>query len=201
MIDPRLERLANVATEAGFRQRDPLTRDELAVKPGSTNRRDLSFDREIRPGREPPLSTDIDSPDLDDSTDGRRELQGLSVAETNMVSAPINRVDDRIGFAGEFIVQAFCDETAYDGGRVAAVNGVVGDWTIDTTCSQGLVHGLNDVAANSEIAKRRFSVNADDPLGWSRIRGKAHAFEALQPSYHKAANLRVGGTWLWFDWP
>jgi hypothetical protein len=96
-------------------------------------------------------------------------------------------------------VQAFCDETAYDGGRVAAVNGVVGDWTIDTICSQGLVHGLNDVAANSEIAKRRFSVNADDPLGWSHICGKTHAFEALQPSYHKAADLRVGGTWLWFD--
>src|SRR5215475_349078 len=140
MIDPRLERLANLVTEAGFRQRDPLARDELAVEPGSTNRRDLSFDREIRPGcdGEPPLSTDVDSRDLDDSADGR-ELQGLSVAKTNMVSAPINCVDDRIGFAGEFIVQALCDETAYDGGRVAAVNGVVGDWTIDTCGAQKLV--------------------------------------------------------------
>src|SRR6516165_10110845 len=57
MIDPRLERLANLVTEAGFRQRDPLARDELAVEPGSTNRRDLSFDREIRPGceGEPPV--------------------------------------------------------------------------------------------------------------------------------------------------
>ena len=36
MIDPRLERLANLVTEAGFRQRDPLARDELAVEPGST---------------------------------------------------------------------------------------------------------------------------------------------------------------------
>ena len=206
MIDPRPERLANVATEADFRQRDPLARDELAVEPGSTNRRDLSFDREIRPGceSEPSLSTDVDSPGLDDSADGRRELQGLSVAKTNMVSAPVNCVDDRIGFAGEFIVQALCDETAYDGRRVAAVNGVVGDCTIDTICSQGLVHGLNDVAANSEIAKRRFSVNADDPLGWSCICGESHTFEALQPSYHKVANLRVGGTWPWlgrFDGP
>src|SRR6516164_97896 len=137
MIDPRLERLANLVTEAGFRQRDPLARDELAVEPGSTNRRDLSFDREIRPGcdGEPPLSAHVDSPDLDDSADGRRELQGLSVAKTNMVSAPINCIDHRIGFAGEFIVQALCDETAYDGGRVAAVNGVVGDCTVDTVCS------------------------------------------------------------------
>src|SRR5262249_41521217 len=129
MIDPRLERLANVATEAGFRQRDPLAREELAVEPGRTNRRDLSLDREIRAGceGESPLSTDVDSPDLDDSADGRRELQGFSVAKTNMVSAPINCVDDRIGFAGEFIVQTFCDETAYYGGRVAAVIGVVGD--------------------------------------------------------------------------
>ena len=23
--------------------------------------------------------------------------------------------------------------------------------------------------------------------------------EALQPCYHKAADLRIGGTWLWFD--
>jgi hypothetical protein len=77
MIDPRLERLANLVTEAGFRQRDPLARDELAVEPGSTNRCDLSFDREIRSGceGEPPLSTDVDSPDLDESADGRRELQ------------------------------------------------------------------------------------------------------------------------------
>ena len=202
MIYPPLERLANVATEAGFRQRDPLARDELAVEPGRTNRRGLSFDRKIRPGceGEPPLSTAVDSPDLDDSADGRRELQGLSVAKTNMVSAPINCVDDRIGFAGEFIVQTFCDETAYDGGRVAGVNGVVGAWTIDTFCSQGLVHGLNDVAAHSEIAKRCFSINADDPLGWSRICGKTHAFEALQPSYHKAADLRVAGAWLSLDW-
>src|SRR5215470_12499907 len=113
MIDPRLERLANVATEADFRQRGPLTRDELAVEPGSTNRRDLSFDREIRPGceSEPPLSTDVDSPDLDVSADGRRELQGLSVAKTNMVSVPINCVEHRIGFAGELVVEAFCDET------------------------------------------------------------------------------------------
>jgi hypothetical protein len=57
IIDPRLERLANVATEADFRQRDLLARDELAVERGSTNRCDLSFDREIRPGceGEPPL--------------------------------------------------------------------------------------------------------------------------------------------------
>ena len=77
MIDPRLERLANLVTEAGFRRRDPLARDELTVEPGSTNRRDLSFDREIRPGSEsePLLSTDVDSPDLDDPADGRRELQ------------------------------------------------------------------------------------------------------------------------------
>jgi hypothetical protein len=147
------------------------------------------------------LSTDVDSPDLDDAADGRRELQGLSVAKTNMVRAPINCVDDRIGFAGELVVQAFCDETAYEG-PVAAVNSVVGDWTIDTICSQDLVHGLNDVAANSEIAKRGFSVSADYPLGWSRICSKSHAFEALQPSYHKAANLRVGWTWVdRFDGP
>ena len=138
------------------------------------------------------MSIDVGSPDLDDSADGR----GLSVAKMNVVSAPINSVDDRIGFAREFIVQAFCDETAYDGGRVAAVNGVVGDWTIDTICSQRLVHGFNDVAANSEIAKRRFSVNADDQLGWCRICGKSHAFEVLQPSYHEAADSRIGGTWL-----
>jgi hypothetical protein len=47
MIDPPLERMENVATEAAFRQRDPLARDELAVEPGSTNRRILSFDMEI----------------------------------------------------------------------------------------------------------------------------------------------------------
>jgi hypothetical protein len=90
MIDPRLERLANLVSEAGFRQRDPLARDELAVEPGGTNRRDLSFDREIRAGceGEPSLRTDVDSPDLDDPADGRRELRGFSVAKTNMVSAP-----------------------------------------------------------------------------------------------------------------
>ena len=82
-------------------------------------RRSVSLSRFSAPSRH------VDSPDLDDSTDGRRELQGLSVAKTNMVSAPVNCVDDRIGFAGEFIVQAFCDETAYDGGRVAAVKGVI----------------------------------------------------------------------------
>jgi hypothetical protein len=79
------------------------------------------------------------------------------------------------------------------------VNGVVGDWTIDTLYNQGLVHGLNDVAATSEIAKRRFSVNADDPLGWSRICGKTHAFKALEPSYHKAVDLRIGETRLQFN--
>jgi hypothetical protein len=118
MIDPRLERLANVATEAGFRQRDPLARDELAVEPGSTNRRDLTFDREIRPGceREPPLSTDVKSPDLDDSADGRRELQGLSVAKTNMVSAPINCVDDCIAFPRSSSCRPFATRRPMMGG-------------------------------------------------------------------------------------
>jgi hypothetical protein len=116
-----------------------------------------------------------------------------------MVRAPVNCVDHRIGFTSEFIVQAFCDETAYDGGRVAPVNGVVGEGTIDTLYSQSLVHGLNDVAANSEIAKRRFSVNVDDPLGRSRICGKTHAFKALEPSYHKAADLWIGETRLRFN--
>ena len=108
-IDPRVERLANVSTEACFRQRDALARNELAVEPGRANRRDLRFDREIRPGceGEPPLSTDVDSSDLNDSADGRRELQGLSLAKTNMVSAPVNCVDDRVGFTGEFIMQTF----------------------------------------------------------------------------------------------
>jgi hypothetical protein len=117
------------------------------------NRPDVRF-KQIRPGREGelPLSTDVDSPDLDDSADGRRELQGLSVAKTDMVSAPVNCVDHRMGFTGEFIVQTFCDETADDWARIAAMN--VGEGTIDTICSQGLVHGFNDVAANSEIAKR-----------------------------------------------
>ena len=106
MIDPRMERLANVATEACFRQRDPLARNELAVEPGRASRRDLRLDREIRAGREgePPLSTDVDSPDLDDSTDGWRELQGLSVAKTNMERAPVNCVDHRVGFTSGFIV-------------------------------------------------------------------------------------------------
>ena len=106
MIDPRLERLANLVTEAGFRRRDLRARDELAVEPGSTNRCDLSFDREVRPGceGEPPLNTDVDSPDLDDSTDGWRELQGLSVAKTNMERAPVNCVDHRVGFTSGFIV-------------------------------------------------------------------------------------------------
>ena len=36
-------------------------------------------------------------------------------------------------------------------------------------------------------------------MGWSCICGKSHAFQVLQPSYHKAEDLRVGGTWLWLD--
>ena len=61
---------------------------------------------EIRAGREgePSLSTDVEWPDLDDSTDGWRELQGLSVAKTNMERAPVNCVDHRVGFTSGFIV-------------------------------------------------------------------------------------------------
>jgi hypothetical protein len=29
--------------------------------------------------------------------------------------------------------------------------------------------------------------------------GKTHAFQTLQPSYHKAADLWIGDTRLWFD--
>jgi hypothetical protein len=75
MVDSRLKCLANLATESGFRQTDPLARDELTVKPGGAKRRDLRFDWEIRPcckGKSA-LSA-VDSPDLDNSADGRCEL-------------------------------------------------------------------------------------------------------------------------------
>jgi len=39
------------------------------------------------------------------------------------------------------------------------MNGIVAEGTIHTLYSPGLVLGLDDVAANSKITKRRFSVN------------------------------------------
>jgi hypothetical protein len=53
------------------------------------------------------------------------------------------------------------------------------------------VHGLDDVAAHSEVAQDALGVKINHPLTWPCSRGETHAVQLLQPADGETARLRI----------
>ena len=116
MIDPTIHCLADLGAEAAAAERRFLGK-KLAVEPGRARRRDLRLDREVRSGGERQALAAggvVVGSRLDD---GPRlgVARHLQVGEDEMVGAPVDAVDDGVGRAFQFVVQAALDQPAEDG--------------------------------------------------------------------------------------
>ena len=98
MIDARLHGVAHLGAEPASAERRVLG-EELAVEPGRPRRRHLRLDRKIRAGGERQATTSVRvvvDPRLDDGS--RRRIAGhLEIGEPEMMGAPIDASDDRVG--------------------------------------------------------------------------------------------------------
>ena len=166
------------------------------IEPGCAACRDLRLERQIGSHREhdgreiSPLAFQMAN--LDNAAHGRCMLDGPYVGKPYIVRAPVDAIDDHIGLPRELVIQAFVHQAADDGGdAVRIVNGIVAERTVDALPGHRAVHGLDDVPADAEIAKRRFGFGRNDPLGRTGGRGQPHALQTLQAADHQATDLGV----------
>jgi len=107
MIDPAVHCLADLRAEAAAAACELLGK-KLAVNPGRAWRRDLRLDRKVRSsGERQALATTsvVVGPRLNDGS--RLGVAAhLKIGEDDMVRAPVYAVDDGIGRAFQFVVQA-----------------------------------------------------------------------------------------------
>ena len=129
MIDPAIHRLADLGAEAAAAERG-LLGEKLAVEPGGARRRDLRFDREVRPGGERQALAAVGVVVGSRLDDGARPgvARHLQVGEDEMVGAPVDPVDDGVGRALQLVVQPALDQPAEDRVcRLVAVKREAGD--------------------------------------------------------------------------
>jgi hypothetical protein len=104
----------------------------------------------------------------------------------------IRAVDHGISGSGLFVMQAGLDQPPYD--RVATfapVDGEVADAAVLPTFGEGSVHGLDDVAAFTQIAERAFRLEPQHPFAGAAFRGQTEFPKVLQAADHQPPDLRV----------
>ena len=113
-----------------------------------------------------------------------------------MMGAAIDAGDDRVGGSLELVVEAALDQPAeYWIGWLLAVQSERADVRLMPAGAHGLVHRLDDVAADAELAEGRFEPGLQRPAGWGDRSARPSAFEFRCPAEQQAAQLRVLGVW------
>ena len=170
--------------------------EKLPVEPGRTRRRHLRLDRKIRARGErqasPSVRVVIDA-GLDNGA--RQRIAGhLEIGELEMMGAPIDACDDRVGAPLQFVVEAPLDQFAQHRIRwLFAMQSELADIRFADAGAHGLVHGLDDVAAGTELPQSLVEARLQRPAGGADRLREAEAFELGGPSKQQAPQLRVFG--------
>jgi len=83
-----------------------------------------------------------------------------------MMGAPIDAGDDRVGAPLQFIVEAALDQPAkHRFGRLFSMQSERADIRLAPAGAHGLVHGLDDVAADAEFAQYLVEARLQRPAG------------------------------------
>ena len=100
-----------------------------------------------------------------------------------MVGASVDAIDDGIGRALQFIVEAPIDQPA-DNRRIETFGRqhIAGRSALNAAFRQRPVHPLDDVTAFTEFAQRRLGLAVDHPLAGADLDGEAERFQLVQPS-------------------
>ncbi len=106
--------------------------------------------------------------------------------------APVDAIDDGIGFTAQLVMQPAIDQTTDDRSfDCVAVDHEIGKAAILVAPGEGAVHGLDDVAADSEIAQRAFGSKSDRPLAGLTLEREVHLLEMLEAADHEAAQFGI----------
>ena len=87
-------------------------------------------------------------------------------------------LDDRVGCSLQFIIKAAFDQTAeprFPG--IIAMKGESGHIGLTSGAGHCPVHGLDDIAANAEVAQGRLQTRLERPAGYPDLSGKPQPFE------------------------
>ena len=95
------------------------------------------------------------------------------------MDAAVDAVDDGIGFALQLVMQAAIDQSPEDRFGRVGLDGEVGERPFGAA-PHGAVHGLDDVAARREIAKRLLGAGLHRPDRRGELLGDAEPFERLR---------------------
>ena len=113
-----------------------------------------------------------------------------------MMGAPIDALDDRIGGPLQFVIKPALDKPAeHRLGRLLTVQGEAGDIGVAPGAGSSPVHGLDDVAADAELAQRRSRV----PASMSNEAGptcsaRPEPFELRGAAEHQPAQLGISAS-------
>ena len=111
-----------------------------------------------------------------------------------MMGAAIDAGDDRVGGPLELVVEAALDQPAEHWiGWLLSVQSERTDVRLMPAGAHRLVHRLDDVAPDAELAERRFKPWLERPAGRADRVREAEAFEFRRPPEQQAAQLRVLG--------
>ncbi len=109
-----------------------------------------------------------------------------------MVRPAIDPFDDGIGRTLQLVMQATRYQTTKDWiAGIVAVERKAGNIRLAPGCGHGPVHGLDDVAAYLEVAKRLFNARLQGEAGRGYPFGKPEALKLGGPAEHKATELGI----------
>lgn len=188
------ERVIYLAAETRFGQIGRALADELAIEPRRARRGDLIGEREVGPDRQ--RGARLTLPVLEAAKFDDRARRGiarrLQPGEADMVRAPVDAVDHRVGRTGQLVVQATLDQATDDRRWLGfGVQRHVGA-AIDAAARERSVHGGDDVTPDREIAQAFLDVGLERPLRGSDRLGEAHAFELGGAAEHDPSHLGIG---------
>ncbi len=109
-----------------------------------------------------------------------------------MVGPPVNALDDGVGRSRQLVMQAAGHQSAeHRVGRILALQCKHGHVRLAPCPCHGPMHGLDDVAADREIAQRTLDPGFERPATRRHLFGEAEPFELGGPADHQPPQRRV----------
>ena len=184
MLGARFHRGAHLGSEPAAKIA-AVARQVAAVEPGGARRADLRRQVHVRAhGERHALAAlaVLEVAQLDDGA-GPAIARRLDVRKLDVVGAPVDPVDDRIGPADQFVMEAAIDQPADH--RLGGIGRehIAGGAAVDAAVAHRLVHPLDDVVAFAQIAQVRLRLVRQRPLAGRDLAGEAEAFQLAQPSH------------------
>jgi hypothetical protein len=171
-----------------------LRSDKLAVEPSGAASPDLRVDGQVGPNRQgDALAANgiLELAELDDAA--RRGIaRSVEVGEADMVSTPVDSIDDGVCSALELVIEPARDKPPDERlRREFAIERKVSDAPFDALTGKATVDALDDVVPFAQRAHDGLGILRQAPLRRSEGFGKAKALEFLHAADQGSASVCV----------